>query len=76
MTPGVAAEADLGLRLTKNIKVAVGYQMLYLSSVALAPNQVGVTGSFNTLTPPYISSVEKSSVIYHGGVAKLIMTMP
>jgi hypothetical protein len=73
-TPGVAAEADLGLRLTRNIKLAVGYQMLYLSRVALAPNQVGGTGNF--VTVPLTSSVEKTSALYHGGVAKFVVTLP
>lgn len=74
-TPGVAAEADLGYRLTGNIKLALGYQMLYLSRVALAPNQVGGTGNFNPPDGLKNSTVEKSSVLYHGAVAKLIITL-
>jgi hypothetical protein len=73
-TPGVAVEADLGYRLSSHVKLAAGYQMLYLGSVALAPNQVRGTGNYNPGPSSVISSsVEKASVIYHGAVAKLII---
>jgi hypothetical protein len=74
-TPGVAAEADLGYRLTRNLKLAVGYQMLYLDRVALATDAVTGTASFNPGVRTNMS-VEKDSVLYHGGIVRFVVDLP
>ncbi len=75
-TPGVAAEADLGFRLMRNLKLAIGYQMLYLDRVALATNQVAGTGNFNVVGGEINMSVEKDSVLYHGGLVRFVIDLP
>jgi len=75
-TPGVAAEADLGIRLMRHLRLAIGYQMLYLDRVALAPDQVAGTGNFNGSGRAINTSVEKDSVLYHGGIAKFVVELP
>jgi len=74
-TPGVAAEADLGYRLTRNLKLAIGYQMLYLDRVGLATGQVEKTGTLNSLSVT-TNSVGKDSVLYHGGLVRFVVELP
>ena len=74
-TPGVAAEADLGYRFTRNLKLAVGYQMLYLDRVALATDAVAGTARSNP-GGRINMSVEKDSVLYHGGIVRLVVELP
>lgn len=73
-SPAVAAEVDLGYALSRNIKVAVGYQALYLNSVALAPNQLRPESQFAGAATT--THVDKTSALYHGAVAKLVISLP
>ena len=60
----------------RNLKLAIGYQMLYLDRVALATNQVAGTGNFNVSGGEINMSVQKDSVLYHGGLVRFIIDLP
>jgi hypothetical protein len=73
--PSIAAKADLGYRLTRNLKLVIGYQMLYLDRVALATNAVSGTDNFNIDGRIGMSS-KKDSVLYHGGIVRFVVELP
>ena len=43
----VQGGANIGYRFSPNVAITAGYEAMWLSGVALAPNQVGVTPNFN-----------------------------
>ena len=62
----VQGGANIGYWLSSNIAITAGYEALWLSGVALAPNQVGVTPNFNC--GPCVGSIgnRTEEVLIHG----------
>lgn len=62
----VQGGANIGYRFTPNIAITAGYEAIWLSDVALAPNQVGVTPSFNCGPCAGTMGIRTEELLIHG----------
>lgn len=54
-------------QLNRSVALFAGYQLQFLSGVALAPDQLGRTGNLAVpLATPVATTVDSSSLFYHG----------
>jgi hypothetical protein len=62
----VQGGANIGYRFSPNVAITAGYEAMWLSDVALAPNQVGVTPNFNCGPCPGAIGFRVEELLIHG----------